>query len=198
MTRMTPWEITPELTEERLSAIAGIMKQVRDDTVELHQPEDGDGPWSLGCRVYERTINILEGQAESIPWLSCQRDNLFFLLSIEGVPIRFYRGEVDRPTKRTLKKSYYELNQEQLHFGFPDEDYRWRICIETDTDGSTLQIHVAQFNEAGECLHPWEILTRDAVTPFSLSGNSLPLATHIPPPYVEDKEAAQLGEAVNE
>jgi len=198
MNRLSPWEIDPELTKERLETIANIIKEVRDTTAELHEPEEGDGAWSLGCRIYERTINILQGITTDLSWLTCQRDNLFFLLMIGGVPLRFYHGDIDSPTKRTLKKSFQELHFEQLHLGLSDEEYRWRICVETDTDGSTLRILVAQFSEDGDSLNRWEIATRNSITPIALFRNDLPQAASIPPPSVGDKEATRPGEAVNE
>ena len=69
-----PWEIEPNLQKEYLCQLGHIIRDVRQGVLDLHDPDDGDGPWSLGCRAYERTINILEKSADSLPWLKVIRE----------------------------------------------------------------------------------------------------------------------------
>jgi hypothetical protein len=101
---------------------------------------------------------------------------------IGGIPARFYRGEPDDPTDRTLKQSYPELDQLSL---FSDEELRklggqllYRFAVETDIDGSLT-----------------------AVTFVILSGNSPILTWPIPldapvskvsPLWVEGTEGVEL------
>ena len=55
MSNFEPWQKYPDLTRDRLSVIATIIRDVRHRCVMLHEPDEGDGPWSLGCRAYEET-----------------------------------------------------------------------------------------------------------------------------------------------
>src|SRR3989339_2221164 len=113
---MNPWEIDHGLTEERLCEIARIFRDVRHQTLSLYDPDEGDGPWSLGCRIYERTINKFAGEAENLDWLSVHRsDSLYFVIFIDNIPLRFYRGKIDEPTKRTLRQKLPEFPK-QLNF----------------------------------------------------------------------------------
>lgn len=91
-----PWEIEPNLQKDCLCQLGHIIRDVRQGVLDLHDPDDGDGPWSLGCRAYERMINILEKFTESLPWLKIIREqSLYFLILIDGVPLRFYKGRFD-------------------------------------------------------------------------------------------------------
>ena len=151
-----PWEIEPNLQKEYLCQLGHIIRDVRQGVLDLHDPDDGDGPWSLGCRAYERTINILEKSAESLPWLKVIREqSLYFLILIDGVPLRFYKGRYDSPPERTLRKDYPELRFRQL--SFDQREWMWRLAVETDYDGSVLRITVAQYEEKGNFRNPWEI-----------------------------------------
>lgn len=151
-----PWEIEPRLQQDYLCELGQIIRDVRHGTLDLYDPSDGDGPWSLGCRVYERTINVLEKSAESLPWLKVVREqSLYFLILIEGVPLRFYKGRVDSPPERTLRQDFPELRFRQLSFG--EREWMWRVAVETDGDGSVLRITVAQYDGKGDFRHPWEI-----------------------------------------
>ena len=151
-----PWEIEPNLQKEYLCQLGHIIRDVRQGVLDLHDPDDGDGPWSLGCRAYERTINILEKLAETLPWLKViRKQSLYFLILVDGVPFRFYKGRFDNPPERTLRKDYPELRFRQL--SFDQREWMWRIAVETDYDGSVLRITVAQYEEKGNFRNPWEI-----------------------------------------
>lgn len=154
--RPSPWEIEPKLKKEHLCELAGIIRDVRHEVLSLYNPEEGDGPWSLGCRVYERTINILEKLAESSLWLEVVREqSLYFLILVEGIPLRFYRGRFDNPPEKTLRQSFPELRFRQL--SFDQREWMWRIAVETDDDGSVLRIIVAQYDGKGNFRNPWEV-----------------------------------------
>ena len=151
-----PWEIEPNLQKEYLCQLGHIIRDVRQGVLDLHDPDDGDGPWSLGCRAYERTINILEKLAETLPWLKViRKQSLYFLILVDGVPLRVYKGRFDNPPERTLRKDYPELRLRQLSFG--QREWMWRISVEPDYDGSLLRITVAQYDEKGNFRNPWEI-----------------------------------------
>ena len=144
-----PWDIEPELTEDRLCSLANIIKEVRNKAVSLHDPDKGDGAWSLGCRVYERTINTITDKAETLPWLDFYRDNLYFIIMIKGVPLRFFKGRVNSPTLRTLRQRFPEQRGEQIMFDFEsDREWFWRMAIETEEDGSVFRILLGQYDKA--------------------------------------------------
>lgn len=199
---MEPWTIEPELTEDRLCNIAQIMQSVRDGTVEEHDPSSGDGRWSLGCRVYERTINVLAAYADGISWLNVHKQNLYCLLVIGGVPVRFYTGEPARPNKRTLKRAPIELEvaeQMEFNWGQSQEPYFWRIVVEKDMhDHCTLRVMIAQFDKDGVYRNPWEIPLNRTASRFGLTERNLAEAVDLPAPVIGDVEESERRWASNE
>jgi hypothetical protein len=65
-----PWIAYPPLTEVRLSAIATILRDVRQEAVAKHEPDSGDSEWSLGCRIYSRSCFAIKQAAKSYDWLT--------------------------------------------------------------------------------------------------------------------------------
>lgn len=48
-----PWELNPELTQERLKKLASLIRDVRDDVVDRHDDDLGDSARATGMRAYE-------------------------------------------------------------------------------------------------------------------------------------------------
>ena len=193
-----PWEIEPDLTKDRLCLLAKIIKEVRDKTVSIYDPNEGDGPWSLGCRIYERTINKIEQKAETLRWLKIYREKLFFVIIINSIPLRFYKGKVDTPTIRTLRqKKFPEQRNEQLMFDFESQrEWVWRISVDTDIDGSVLRTSLAQYDKIGNHRNGWEIPITDHITevsPVQIRHESVELDR----PPIHKKHKNILGESQN-
>lgn len=168
---LKPWAVSPALTEEKLSTLASIIRDVRRRALELHNENEGDDVWSLGCRIYERTINTLESHAEEASWLTIVRQGLYFVMFVDSVPIRFYKGMADEPTNRTLRRQYPELEHEQGSFQFYAPTWFWRIAIETHGDGSVSRIVIAQFAADGTSRNKWVIFD-SSVPALSVMDNS--------------------------
>lgn len=152
-----PWEIDKRLAKPCICEVGKIIKHVRHKTISLHDPDNGDGPWSLGCRIYERTINTFVEKSKILDWLGYIKDNLYFVVLVNGVPIRFYRGTVEEPTNRTLRRLSPERKATQLLFDFEEPEWFWRIVVDTELNGEVLRLVLAQFDEMGGHQNPWEI-----------------------------------------
>ena len=185
-----PWEVQPELTEERLLFIASILKDVRNRSVDLHDPSEGDDVWSLGCRVYERSINIIARKADSAPWLKVIKKGLYFVMLIQGVPIRFYKGDIENPTARSLQRLHPELEAQQYIFSFAQEHFVWfwRTVVETDELGKVLRIVVAQFTEAGDVRNQWTVPISGSITKMAPVVNMRREGVVLEKPRVEPRE----------
>lgn len=140
-----PWEFAQGLTIERLQRIATILRETRATAVGSYDPKLGDGPWSLGCLVYERSINQLVAASERIGWLGILSDSLEFVFSIDGIPVRFYRGNGDSPTPKQLSCCHTELRQLSLINQFTSRDLAWRIAVETDAAGLATKLVMIGF-----------------------------------------------------
>jgi len=132
-----PSNVHPDLTDERLQALATFFASTRSSVVALHDPLAGDDAWALGCRGFARWRNLLVNKSKSgeWPWFKVLDSSKRCVFAIGNVPFRFYRGKPKRAPSRTLTQSAPELAQLSLAFSMDDMQYRelrWRFAIETD------------------------------------------------------------------
>lgn len=156
-----PWDLHPALTEERLAICARLLARGRADALAMADPWAGDDAWSIGCRAYSFSRNRLRRAAEAgrYAWLGVLDETHHFVFLIEGVPVRFYRGDAAEPTKRTLRRQESEAQQLALALGDADqaEGLMFRLAVETDEAGEvTRVVFLALRGEEGqvECFWP--------------------------------------------
>ena len=122
MAKIYPWDYHPDLTEDRLCAVAAMIVDGRHAALERYDEEAGDNGWTHGCRAFQfsraRILRAIDG-SES-PWLRAIDRSLQLIFKIGEVPVRIYKGLPEEPTGRTLRQSYGEL--QQLGLLFPDRD----------------------------------------------------------------------------
>jgi len=159
--RPLPWDLHPALTEERLSACARLLARGRADAVAMADPWAGDDAWSIGCRAYSFSRNRLRQAAEGgrYPWLGVLDETHHFVFLIDGVPVRFFRGDAEEPSKRTLRQQESEAQQLALALGDAggSEGLMFRLAVETGQDGNVARVvFLALRGEAGavECFWP--------------------------------------------
>jgi hypothetical protein len=158
--RRLPWELHPSLTEERLMAAARLLARGRADAINSADYWAGDDAWSIGCRAYAFSKHQLSRAAEGgrYSWLGVLDETHHFVFLIEGVPVRFYRGDAEDPSKRTLRQQESEAEQLALALGSDDaEGLMFRLAVETEPDGAVRRIvFLALRGEAGrvECFWP--------------------------------------------
>ncbi len=145
MSDSLPWDLHPDLTRERLIAAALLIAQGRWDALSVHNPALGDNGWTLGCKAFQFARFQITRRAglEGYEWLEIVDPTMQLIFNIGTVPFRFYKGEADAPSDRTLRQTYSELAQ--LSFAFGDEkagDIAHRFAVETDDDGAITSIKV--------------------------------------------------------
>ncbi len=183
-----PSDFHSELIERRLIEIADLIRDVRRRTVDLYEPEEGDGAWSLGTRVYERTINKLDDELSSKDWFKCERPQyLSFLMYVGSVPIKYKRDKVDSPSKKSLQRSHAEIEAIQMMFPFGAEGFFWRIFVETDLEGYVLRTVLAQFDSKGTCSFRWDI-PEGMKSALTAVAPALKEGVNLPPPSISLKK----------
>jgi hypothetical protein len=192
-----PWELNPELTEDRLKLIGKTIKEIRNKAISLYDPEEGDAPWSLGCRVYDRTINMLPKLINE-SWFGYVKSNLYFVMLIEGTPIRFYRGNAECPPGRTLVRNSLERQHYQMGLFGDDNEWFWRIAVETDHDYQTLRITIAQYNDVGDFKNLYEIPIDEPIATVISVTDRKPKAVDLGKPEVFKREKIASGGISNE
>lgn len=136
-----PWDYHEDLSLDRLQLLAKVLRDTRQDTVALHDPSAGDTSWSLGCRVYARSTEMLSRAADILwPWLVVVQDSLEFVFSVGVVPLRFFHGDANRPDAQHLKVIDAEARQLGFAFGDARADLVWRIVVETNAAGEAEDI----------------------------------------------------------
>jgi hypothetical protein len=157
-----PWDLHPALTAERLSAAARLLARGRADALARAEPWAGDDAWSIGCRAYSFSRHQVRAAAEAgrYPWLKVLDGAQHFVFLIDGVPVRFYRGDADEPTQRTLRQQKVEAEQLSLAFAGADvaEGLMFRLAVETDEASGMVSrvVFLALRGEEGraECFWP--------------------------------------------
>ena len=188
-----PWKDYPSLTLERLTTVGSILRDARDSTVLLHDPDGGDTAWSLGCRVYSRTMFRVRGETLSFDWLRIlpESQNLKFTFSIGSLPVKIYKGEPEDIPTRSLVRSFAELAQMRL--AFPNVDAKatnmLRIAVGADGAGLATAIVLVEVDEAGTPLRTFEIPRSESENIIGLRPTPITLA----PPRIEviDDDAEQ-------
>ena len=163
MGNFEPWRMYPDLTKERLSVLATIIRDVRHGCVLLHEPAVGDGPWSLGCRAYERICAAIRKNAINYGWLRMlpEKSALGFSFAIGSVPFRFYRGNPEEPPFNYQFKSYGEIHHLQLCLaldgGFHPIDGVLRLAVETDGFGEVSAVTLVEMDDGGNPRDSYQI-----------------------------------------
>jgi hypothetical protein len=132
-----PWEINPDLHEDSLKKLAGLIREIRDEVIDLHDNELGDTARGTGLRAYECVrshINRASVDNESWPELGIIKPDGKFTFSINSIPIRLYRGTPSCPEEKRLVPCYEALSQMSFLY---DEvgDYAstvWFFAVELD------------------------------------------------------------------
>jgi hypothetical protein len=178
MDTFEPWVAYPPLTQIRLSTIATLLRDVRQETVDKHESTDGDSEWSLGCRVYSRSCFAITQAAANYDWLRIlnEREVLRFTFAIGNTPLRFYKGNADDPPGKYMETTFAELNQQQLTLeidGISLRNVVLRLAVETDEARLASRVILVEMNESGSITNTYEI-------PFDVEGsNVVPLM--VPP-----------------
>lgn len=201
MTDSLPWEVSPDLTLERLQVVAENLRDVRHDALEIHDEDKGDDAQVHGTIAYRRSCFRIEKLVESgeYPWLSITDGSRRFIFAIGGTLIRMYRGDYRRPPARSLRSYVEELVHSQLELPFEEQvatldGWVWRMAIETDTLGAVIRIVVFQANTSLLIQNAFEIPLRDAVTEISPVVPLQRAGTQIPPARVGRKQLSNQEE----
>lgn len=188
-----PWSVSPKLTAERLGTLAREPVRVRAEAIPDHRPDLGDDGWSFGCRVYRRTcfaFKQLEASGK-YPWLRVEEKGLACRILVEGELLRFYCGEAQRPTSRSLTRGVLDLvRQGKLPYydeelsGDASDEWFWLLAIEPSPDMSVLRVVILQANPRGDVRYDWEIPTGESFAAVGLVAANLPEAVELPPPFI--------------
>lgn len=164
-----PWEINPLLLQEHLVELAKFIADIRGEVVDLYDPNGvGDTKRGLGLRVYECIRNrlIRETCSKRKPWLGIVNPEGRFTFSINGVPVRFYRGEPETPEERRFIPSSAALQQQSLlPLSESEAAILWFFVVEADSEQYADKVTFCGFDsETHEQVSSWEVPMTGSVT----------------------------------
>jgi hypothetical protein len=184
-----PWEVDAALREDRLRFIAELLLEIRGEVAYAQEPDKGDGNWGLGCRAYERTafrlIQLASGGG--YPWLQAvnpTNNRLELALSIGGCPVRYLRGDSERPALRHVARAEHQYRL--WPDARDDEDWYWLLVLETDELGNGMRVVVEQVNRMGETRWAW--IAAEAAMAATRGVEAMSIAregAELPPPVIE-------------
>ena len=158
-----PWDFNPDLRRDRIIAVAARLLSARNEVLDRREIENGDDAYATGTRAFSwqcEAIRKMSAESQH-DWLTLAKSTQEFIFRIGSVPARFYRGEHDRPTSRTLRQTFPELMQARLNFGDDTQttvEVIWRYAIETFQDGEVQRIMFCGFDAAlGIPVCVWEV-----------------------------------------
>lgn len=192
-----PATLHPALTTERLQKLAKLILQARHSALEDHHPEKGDDAWSYGCACYARSKFVIASNKGEVgwEWLSVISERPEFIVGIEGVPLKFYKGEPDDPPVRAFQKRPREFDAYQLELdnmaAAPKGVLRLIVC--TDSVHQVDSIWLLRLSTDGEIWDRYEI----PIQPGDVRSFDAPKArVEVPKPIVSTRrdEADREGE----
>lgn len=161
-----PWEYHPHLTHDAIVAVGRLIAQGRSDALIRHDETIGDDGWTLGCRAFQYARFQITKAAESpsFEWLTIMDPTKQFIFKIGDVPVRFYKGDADEPSERTLRQTFSELSQLAFVFGREDAaGLAYRFAVETDFDGALTGIKFVGLR-GDSPVFVWDVPYTDAVS----------------------------------
>lgn len=167
-----PWTTYPSLTLERLLEVAKIIRAARDGAAADHRPDKHEGPWSLGCRCFERTWGMLRERSEEFDWLEVVAEAggvpggpRAFVMKIGEHHVRVYRARPDRPEDVPLR--YRQPVFPEFHHAMLDGGMLLRIAVENDVDDHPDLISLVEVNAVtGNITNTFVIPDSDQSVPF--------------------------------
>lgn len=193
--------IHPDLTEDRLRAVAKTIVDYRAAKVRRRMPPDGS--WNVGCDCYAwQCYGIRErAKGEFRDWLFVPPNEgvefLFLIGGPSGVPAKFYRSDAQGQPARTLNISFPELTAIQgcLWPNDQPKDAVIRFAVELADDGFVKAVTLVQLDQSGDVSYAWPIpLDRPGIVSFDFAprADAVELA---PPPVIlpEDEEDRRRG-----
>lgn len=166
MSESNPWDYHPHLERVAIIAVARLIAQGRSDALIRYDEAIGDDGWTLGCRAFQFARYQISKAAQTVgfEWLSILDPSKQFIFKIGDVPVRFYKGDADDPSDRTLRQTFSELNQLAFVFGKEEgADLAYRFAVETDLDGSITNIKFVGLRGENP-VFCWDVPYLEAVT----------------------------------
>lgn len=140
--RMRPSDYHPDLTDKRLIRVAQLLARGRGDALDRYDPDVGDDSWTRGVCAFNYGRHQVRRAAGTpgFEWLSVPDPRRRLVFQIGSLMLRFYRGTAESPNSNMLIATELEQYTLPLEADVSLTDIKFRIAVDTDRDGSVIQI----------------------------------------------------------
>lgn len=194
---LRPWQVHPDLSLSRLQLLEKLLREIRHQTLSLHDPAGGDNNWSLGCRIYARSCSALANATRVWDWLSIVDEGQQFIFKIGSVPVRFYHGDSESPSAQHLEVAPEEAEQLSLCYGDSGIDLIWRLAVETNALGEVRRIALIGAHSEGQIDLHFAIPRDDKLTVFAAPRTPIKRGVSLPAPGVRVLRSKQASDAIS-
>jgi hypothetical protein len=159
--RTEPAHFNPVLSIDRIDLLASVLKFVYEDALNDMVEAKGDSDWTLGCTSYERACAAIKAAAESgkFPWLGIVDPSMHFVFSIQGIHVRFSRGDQDgRPSANVMKNVSQEAALTQQYLSIYDPEAAkcvWRFIVNRNDEKMVERIEFSLVDTNGVSVFTW-------------------------------------------
>lgn len=162
-------ELPPGFTRERLAELVWAMRVGTASAADDYRPEKGDTSWSLGCVAYDRRKFQVTRLAERRAWLAIISRNPEFIFTVDGYPVKHFKGEPEEPPLRAFVRRPRELDAIQRVLaleGVVNIQPLLRLILTTDEQHCLSGAYLFQLNEDGALYDRW-VLPMDERPPLA-------------------------------
>ena len=165
-----PWDINPDLKENRIIEVANFICGVRGEVIDLHDEILGDTRLALGMRAYEccRQRLIFEDSQGTWSWFSILTVNGRFTFLFGETPVRFVRNDPENlPSEKLIPSPEASIQMSLFEDDFDYSDIRWFFVIDTFYKNVADNMYFVGYNEHGDIICKWDIPLEQKVVMLS-------------------------------
>lgn len=141
-----PTDFNKDFVLDHINEVANIIRDALNDCASYVLEEKGDRGLSIAIRGIEwvRDLILKTVNSGKYSYLGIKRKGANFVISIDGVPVKFHKGDIDNLRSNITKISDIErlyLQEELFHFDNTDAPYNliWRYVIDTNHFDRTVE-----------------------------------------------------------
>ena len=172
-----------QLPLHRLVAVGKLVRDTRNNAIRTVFDPASDGVWGIGCLIFDRVRRAISVAAagEYAEWLEIVEPHLHFVFSVDGCPLRFYRGCADRraPGGQVMVRVPEATVAQLVLPGFEGLPM-YRLMYESDATSLTFsRLFLVELDSRANVVYAWEVPLVEGETALPIDAGDK--AVQLPP-----------------
>lgn len=151
---MNPWDINPELSEDRLIIICKAISDMHNSTGEELSE---DTPYVRGAACFGRTHQMLIklGMDNAYEWFRLGKTTMDLVFFISNIPFRFFStANIDNPKTKTYIRNEYDLFYEET----ASIPCSWRVLVQKPvTEFDSYEVFIVGYDSTNAISVQWSL-----------------------------------------